>query len=69
MSTIPGTTVPLKADLARALTEQATKHGMSLQTYIAFIARVNLRRLDREFTAATRATFNKFPETLRKLSQ
>ncbi len=63
------TNVPIPAELAQDLEVQAKKAGMSLAAYVAFLARVGLRKHDEEFRNAVRHVFSKYPETLRKLSQ
>ncbi len=52
MSQVPTTNVPMRADLAKEMEEQAARYGMDLPTFLAFISRVQLRQLDREFVSA-----------------
>jgi len=61
--------VPFPAGLAQELEARAAKAGMSLQTYIAFLARVDIRRHDPAFVAAVQHLFKKYPESLRKLAE
>jgi hypothetical protein len=65
----PITNIPMPSDLASELESQASKFGMDLPTFMAFIARVHLRKLDREFTSAVKFLFTKYPNALRKLAQ
>ena len=69
MSHVPITNVPIPADLAKEMEAQAAKFGMDLATYVAFIARVHLRLLDRDFVSAVKFVFSKYPNTLEKLAQ
>lgn len=63
------TNVPIPTDLAQELEQQAKRFGMSLATYIAFIARANLRQHDADFVRAARFVFSRYPATLRKLAE
>ena len=65
----PVTNVPLPADLAKELEAIAARAGMTLPTYIAYLARVEIRRHDPAFAAATQHLFKKFPESMRKLAE
>ncbi len=65
----PVTNVPFPADLAREMEIRAVKRGMSLPTYMAFLARVQIRQHDPAFTQAAEQVFKKFPESMRKLAE
>lgn len=63
------TNIPMPQDLAQQMQERAAKFGMDLPTFLAFIARVHVDRLDREFENAVKFLFTKYPAALRKLAQ
>lgn len=63
------TNIPMPSDLAKEIEARARDYGMDLATFIAFIARVQLRQSDREFMSAVKFVFAKYPNALRKLAQ
>jgi hypothetical protein len=65
----PVTNVPFPAELAKELQGRAERAGMDLPTYLAYLARVDIRSHDPAFAAATRHLFKKFPESMRKLAE
>ncbi len=69
MSQAAVTNIPMPTELAKEMEAQAAKFGMDLPTFMAFIARVQLHRLDREFVSAVKFVFKKHPNALRKLAQ
>jgi len=65
----PVTNIPFPSDVIAELEPRAKKFGMDVPTYLAFLARVEIRGHDKEFARAVRFAFSKFPQTLRKLAQ
>jgi hypothetical protein len=63
------TQVQLPTSLVQELEAQAAKAGLSLSSYLAFIARVNVRQHDSEFVRVAKQLFAKYPDALRKLAQ
>lgn len=65
----PTVNIPIPAELAKDLETRAARFGMSLSTYVGFLARVDVHRHDPQFVSARKFLFSKFPASLRKLSQ
>lgn len=65
----PVTNIPMPSDLAKELEVRAAKLGMSLSTYVAFLARVQIRQHDPAFSQAASSAFKHFPESMRKLAE
>lgn len=63
------TNIPMPEDLARQLQANAAKAGLSLPTYIALLARVDVRKHDPAFVSAAQYLFKKFPQSLKRLSE
>lgn len=63
------TTVSLPTALVAELEERAAKAGMSLATYLAFLARVEVEGHDSAFVSAAQQLFQKFPKSLKKLAE
>lgn len=63
------TNVSLPADLVKELEQRAAESGMSLPTYLAFLARLEVEGHDPAFVRATQHLFQKFPQSLKKLAE
>ncbi|MFN0132361.1 MAG: hypothetical protein ACKVW3_07520 [Phycisphaerales bacterium] len=63
------THIPFQNEVIAELEPRAKKFGMDVPTYLAFLARVEIRGHDKEFSRAVRFAFSKYPQTLRKLAQ
>ncbi len=69
MSEIHTTNISLSTDLVRELQAQACQAGMSLESYLALMARSTRHGHDAEFLNAARHLFSKFPNALRRLAE
>ena len=65
----PVTQIELPTDLVEELTARASQAGLTLKAYIAFLARIEIRKHDAQFVQAAQSLFKTYPEALRKLAQ
>lgn len=69
MTSTQETQISLPTDLVQQLEKQAKDMGLSLSSYLRFVATVKVRQHDAEFMDAAKYVFSKYPNALRKLAQ